>query len=1017
MTKIRAGGAHLLRASFDWRTLIVASALALATALPWMSTSVGRRDYFFFDVQLTSTSPGSTQVFWDLGRGYIEQDSSRQPLKIESEPVFYRYMIPMGTIRELRLDPVDGVGSFTFRNARVVDRKGNIVRAFPPEDFTAANEIARCEKIDDVLVVRTTPESRDPVLLLKLKTPLVLKSNAKIWFELGWPKALPVFLLAMLLGAPFVAKHLSRFALALRSTIARHPRSTIAVTAVLAVAVQSHPVLFQGRSFASPNNGALMLYESLPTLPGSSEYMYANTMGSDVGALLFQHIYYPMAQRRALLDDHELPLWNRYSLCGGPLLGQGQSMFGNPFTFLTMLANGNGWAWDVQFVTAHWLLAAGLGFIVWMLTRHLGAALLVTLGAGFISFFTHRLNHPATFSVCYAPWILWAWVGLIRAENSRRQTGWLLALLLANGIVMTSGTIKEAYMLIVCLNFAGIVLLTLLPYTVGRRIRIMGLVCGTGVVFILLSAPGWMSFLVAWKHSFSGYDTPGAQSLPFSQILGLFDDIFHRQTTKDEVVKAPGLNFLFLLGTLWWLVNPRSWRADRAGVAIALSILVPLSFAFGLVPTSLIVKIPFVANIIHTGNTFSCVLLILVSVLAGCGFAHAFRSVNTPGWWAAAGRIVVAGALLTGAYFLSTQSITKSPFFLGYAPALGLGAIVVLIGAAWAATGTTTRPGPIWAACLLGIPLLLWRHSQFDDSYFGFYAYAPGLRADFHARSPSVEFIDLKQADHGRIIGWGNNLFPSYNTALGWESLYGVDALRNRYYNELAVEFGMQRVWTWDFHVDEKTAQQLVPLHDVLNVTHYLGTKRDLPHPIAELEWLAQQDLDVYRSPHAWPRAFFTDRLALYSATKDFGALVRSGDRRAFAAVQVDEKISTSLSSTLSDRVVTPAQNYRLTSNTTSFTVEATAPGVVVLTEAYYPEDFRVTLNGAPVPFFRVNHAFKGVMIPAAGHYEVKFSYWPQYFDTALGLSGAGLILLAGGVIFLARRSPGTDQSTLAPIV
>lgn len=183
----------LARASFDWRTTVVAIALGIAAALPWMSTSVARRDYYFFDITLTSSSPGTTQLFWDLGRGYIEQDSSRQPLKIENEPVNYRYMIPMGSIRELRLDPIDGVGSFTYRKAQVVDRKGKVVRAFAPEDFTAANEIARCEKQDDVLIVRTAAESRDPVLLLKLKEPLVLKSNPGIWFELGWPRALPFF--------------------------------------------------------------------------------------------------------------------------------------------------------------------------------------------------------------------------------------------------------------------------------------------------------------------------------------------------------------------------------------------------------------------------------------------------------------------------------------------------------------------------------------------------------------------------------------------------------------------------------------------------------------------------------------------------------------------------------------------------------------------------------------------------------------------------------------------------------
>lgn len=1004
----------MARASFDARTLVVALALAVAAALPVMTTSVDRRDYYFFDVALTSSSPGTTQVFWDIGRGYTEQDSSRQPLKIEPVPVVYRYMMPMGTIRELRFDPIDGVGSFTLRDARVVDHKGRVVRAFAPEDFTPANEIARCEKQDAVLIVRTTDGSRDPVLLLKLKTPLVLKSSPRIWFQLGWPKAWPVFLVAMLLGAPATTRLLFRWAQAGAKWVQGRPRCAIATAALLAVAIQSHPVIFQGRSFASPNNGALMLYGDLPTLPGNADYMYANTMGSDVGALIFNHLYYPMAQRRALFRDHELPLWNRYVLCGGPLLGQGQSMFGNPFTFLTMLADGEGWAWDAQFVVARWLLAAGLGFIVWRLTRHLGASLVVTGSAVFISFFTHRLNHPANFSVCYAPWILWAWVGLTQTKNSRGETGWLLALLVANATVMTSGTIKEAYMLIVCLNLAGVLLLFFQPETVGRRGKILALASGAGAIFILLSAPGWMSFLVSWKHSFSGYDTPGAQSLPLAHAIGLFDDIFHRQASKDEIVKAPGLNFLFLLGALWWLVNPRFWRADRAGAAIALACLLPLAFAFGIVPASIVVKIPFVANVIHTGNTFSCVLLILVAVLAGCGFAHAFRTIHEDRWWRSAVRTLALGAGMAVAFFLSTRGAPKSPFFEGYAPALAIGAISLLLAVGWAARDGAPRRGPIWATLVIGVPLLLWRHCQFDETYFAYYAFAPANRGHFHAPSPSVAFVDREQPAHGRIAGWGNNLFPAYNIALDWESLYGVDALRNRYYTDLAVEFGMERVWFWDAYSDEKKSPQLVPFQDVLNVTHYVATKRDLPHPIAELEWLGQQDFDVYRSPKAWPRAFFTDRLASYQTPKDFASMVRAGDRRPFAAVQQgDPSVPAFAASSLEGRVVQPATNLRLTSNNTSFAVEASGPGVVVLTEAFYPDDFQVTLNGQRVPFFRVNHAFKGISIPAAGHYEISFAYWPQHFETALALGGVGLVLLLAGGGWLYRR----DRHRELPLV
>ena len=99
-----------------------------------------------------------------------------------------------------------------------------------------------------------------------------------------------------------------------------------------------------------------------------------------------------------------------------------------------------------------------------------------------------------------------------------------------------------------------------------------------------------------------------------------------------------------------------------------------------------------------------------------------------------------------------------------------------------------------------------------------------------------------------------------------------------------------------------------------------------------------------------------------------------------------------------------PAHDYRLTNNTTTFTVDATAPGVAVLTEAYVPGDFRVTLNGAPADYFRVNHAFRGVRIPAAGKYVVSYSYWPRHFTLSLVMAAIGSLILIAWLIATFRR-------------
>jgi len=1000
-----------MKAWFDWRVTALSLVLAVASALPYLTTSVERRDYFFFDVTLTSTSAGTTQVFWDLGKGYNETDSSRQPLKVEKKPVVYRYMMPMGDFIHLRIDPNDGVGDFTFSHAQIVTTRGQVMYKFKPQDFVPNGEIAQAVVKGDTLFVVVKPNCHDPILEINLPAPIHLRPGGMIWLREGLPRAIPVFLLGLLIGAPFVATRLQRAAAALTRWAQARPRTTIAGAVVLAVAVQCHPILFLGRSFASPNNGGLMLYGQLPTLPGSQEYMFINGMASDTGALLFNHLYYPMIQRDALLKFGEWPLWNRNSLCGEPLLGQGQSMFGDPFNFLTILTDGSAWSWDVRFLLAHWLFGAGLAFIVWRLTRHLASAVLVGVSGVFIGFFTYRLCHPANFSVCYSPWILWAWTGLATAATPRRQAGWLAALVAANWIMFTSGTVKEAYMTMVCLNFAGALLLLALPQARAFRWRILGLATLAGGVFVLLTAPGWMSFLDSLHHSYTGYDTPVAHPLPLAQIIGFFDDIFYRQATVDELVVAPALNFFLLLGVAWWLVSPRLWRSDFAGRALLLAAVPPLLLAFGVVPESVIVKIPFLGNIHHTGDVFSCPLLVIGAVLAGCGFRDALQQVRARGWAGPIGRVFALITALLVIFFVTTRGQATSPFFRGYLPSLLVAIVAIPLGWRWAMT--SGRASTACVVLVIGLPLLHWRHCQFGVSWFNHYAFVPGFRGDLHAPSPGVGFVDAHRGpDPVRMVGWGSTLYPSYNSAIRWESLYGVDALRNRWYQELAIEFGLQKVWNWDWYTKPEDAPRLVPEHDMMNVGFYIADPANPPLEIAGLKLLTQLDLDVYQSPTVWPRAFFTDRMATYSTALDFSKQVLKGDGRPFAARQDMQTDAPKLPADLSGRTVRPASNYRLTSNNTTFTVEATGPGVAVLSETYYAEDFKVTVDGKPAPYFRVNHTFKGVEIKSAGRHEVTFAYWPQHFTLALRLGAAGLLLLVAGLGWLWWMAPGPRVPT-----
>ena len=166
-------------------------------------------------------------------------------------------------------------------------------------------------------------------------------------------------------------------------------------------------------------------------------------------------------------------------------------------------------------------------------------------------------------------------------------------------------------------------------------------------------------------------------------------------------------------------------------------------------------------------------------------------------------------------------------------------------------------------------------------------------------------------------------------------------------------------------------------------------------------------DMLLHENPSAWPRAFFTDRIATYAEPGELMEFVRSKRGLPLAAVQPGTPVPVALKSdaaSLAQRTVVPATDYRLTANTTSFRVNATAPGAVVLGEAFEQGNYVVTVDGKKSEPFRVNHAFLGVLVNSAGPHEIVFTYRPRLWRLSLCTAAAG-IFLATLTIIVSRRA------------
>jgi hypothetical protein len=756
--------------------------------------------------------------------------------------------------------------------------------------------------------------------------------------------------------------------------------------------------------------------------------------------VMWQHVPFSMLQHRALAQG-ELPLWNRYNAAGVPLLAQGQSMFGDPLHFLVIAANGAAWAWDLKYLIAKWLFAAGLGLTVLAIMKarppsvavmdpdaraSLLPAIIVALAAPFIGFFLYRINHPAFFSLCYAPWPLYCLVRMTQAETRRAVALCAAGLIVANLALMNSGTVKEAYMLLVCVNFSGACVLIAGTATWRDRLVKLGAVAWTGVLFVLITAPIWATFLQTLKGSYTGYNAVSAYQIQPTLLLGAFDEIFYRPLMSRDQVFSPSLNFLLLLGVLYFLATLRQHFSHRVVIALAASSLLPLSLAFGLISPKWIVTLPFLGNIAHLDNTFSCVLIILWSVIAGVGFATAAQRLGTRD-----GRndLIIAGLLLGALVFgwiafrqashrpifgpiftvnQPGQVLAITPFIWDYLASLLVAAVAlaVIVHRARSHQTFSAARGLLIALC---VATLLWRHGL-HASTVGFETFTarPTERVKFSARSEAMEWARAAHArEPGRGFGFQGNFFPGWTGAYGLETVHGPDALVNPWLRELVGVSGVERLWDWRLYSEAANVATVRPFFDALNVRFYFDMLSKHPALTKSLTFAKGADLDVYESPTAWPRAFFTDRLDVYDQPAQLVDKIRAAAGKPFAAAQRSDpeagRAIATLNSDVATRTSIPAEQYRLTENTTSFRVRANGPGVICLTEAFWARDFRAEVNNRKAAIIRLNHAFKGVVVDAAGDYTVTFRYSPRNFPRNLILCGAGFALLVGSLIVALR--------------
>ena len=164
----------------------------------------------------------------------------------------------------------------------------------------------------------------------------------------------------------------------------------------------------------------------------------------------------------------------------------------------------------------------------------------------------------------------------------------------------------------------------------------------------------------------------------------------------------------------------------------------------------------------------------------------------------------------------------------------------------------------------------------------------------------------------------------------------------------------------------------------------------------------------ILESPAAQSKAFFTTRVRAESASTTVERL--QADPGSIAGpVTVEPALGLAVGDAGGQDVPVPLAEYR--PNDLRATFEASGPGIFVVKDSYFP-GWQATVNGRPAEVIRVNGLVRGVVVPAAGPYEVTMSYRPPSFRYGVWIAAVAGVVLAALLAWDRRAAKEVPRSS-----
>jgi hypothetical protein len=264
---------------------------------------------------------------------------------------------------------------------------------------------------------------------------------------------------------------------------------------------------------------------------------------------------------------------------------------------------------------------------------------------------------------------------------------------------------------------------------------------------------------------------------------------------------------------------------------------------------------------------------------------------------------------------------------------------------------------------------------------------------------PETPVTALLERSHSRVLSVIEHVLkPNVNI------VYGINSFRvhNPLLPARFVAFSHLCGASLDEFRNQSYAGKLTDMVDLASIRLILTQFKPLPSRY-KLLYTSKQGIAIYENPQALPEAYLVGKCHHVQSELEARQAISAPafDCRNEVIIEPTGAAVRNADASNEPSLFLPLKAVRENANQVAIDYSSAVPAFMVLTDTFYP-GWQATIDGQPTEMFRANYLFRAVHVPSGKH-TVRFEYWP--FSLVAGLLLFSCATLAAFIIVLKNIS------------